>query len=184
MSDSEAARRRVDEYLFSLAAALRALPGDQARDIVEEIRSHILDKATAGGDMTLAAADSALAALGGADELASRYVTDGGLPRAEGGRSPLLILGALLASLAGYLVGGALVACAFLKPIHPHTSGLWAIPRQGDYELSLRMGFGDAPAGGRELLGWWIVPVGLTVGIGLVLLATRLARRGIRGIRR
>jgi hypothetical protein len=183
MSDSEAARRKVDEYLRSLAAALRALPGDQARDIVEEIRSHILDKAVAGGDMSLAAADAALAALGGPEELASRYVT-GGPPRAEGARSPLLILGALLASLAGYLVGGALVACAFLKPIHPHTSGLWAIPHQGDYELSLRMGFGDAPAGGRELLGWWIVPVGLTVGIGLVLLATRLARRGIRGIRR
>ena len=39
--------------------------------------------------------------------------------------------------------------------------------------ISLRLGFGSAPPGGRELLGWWIVPIGLVVGCGLVMLTTR-----------
>jgi len=38
----------------------------------------------------------------------------------------------------------------------------------------VRLGFGNIPAG-REVLGWWIVPFGLVVGCGLVMLTTRFA---------
>jgi hypothetical protein len=62
-----------------------------------------------------------------------------------------------------------------LKTIHPQSGGLWAFPNGADTEFSLRLGFGTPPPGGRDLLGWWIVPVGLIVGCGLVILTTRLA---------
>lgn len=199
MSESEIARQKVDKYLQSLEAALRKFPREQASDIVEEIRSHIVDKATVGGDMTLAAVEAALATLGSPEELASQYVTDDLIARARVSRSPLLILDGLfrwaslsvagffvlIASLVGHLVGAAFVACAFLKPIHPHTAGLWAIPHpdQGDYELSLRLGFGTVPMGGRDLLGWWIVLLGLMVGFGLIFLTSRFGLWSIHRFR-
>ena len=54
------------------------------REIVQELRSHILEK-DAGGNV-----DSALAALGSPEELAGRYLTDSLLARAAGSRSPVL----------------------------------------------------------------------------------------------
>lgn len=45
----------------------------------------------------------------------------------------------------------------------------------GTREISLRMGFYGPPAGARELLGWWVVPLGLVVGCGLLVLTTRFA---------
>jgi hypothetical protein len=83
---------------------------------------------------------------------------------------------ALLGAIAGYGFGVLFLLCAVLKPFHPGTAGLWLIAdAAGDVVISLRMGFGSAPAGGRELLGWWIVPLGLAAGCALVTLTTRLS---------
>jgi len=90
----------------------------------------------------------------------------------------------LMSSLLGYFVAAALVYSALLKPIHPRTAGLWMIPDGADYEISLRLGFGAVPAGSRDLLGWWIVPIGLTVGIGLFLLTSQCGLWCIRWLRR
>jgi hypothetical protein len=82
----------------------------------------------------------------------------------------------LIGSLVGYFLGAALILCAVLKPIHPQSAGLWSFhDSSGDLELSLRLGFGSAPAPGHDVLGWWIVPVGLVTGLGLVMLTTRFA---------
>jgi hypothetical protein len=81
----------------------------------------------------------------------------------------------LLGSLTGYFLGIVFMLCALLKPFHPHTAGLWFIPDgAGDSEISIGLGFGSIPAG-REVLGWWIVPLGLVVGSGPVILTTRFA---------
>jgi hypothetical protein len=58
------------------------------------------------------------------------------------------------------------------------------IPNGSDYEISLRMGFGAAPVGGKELLGWWLVPIGLLVGLGLFFLTARFGLWSIRRLRR
>ena len=80
-----------------------------------------------------------------------------------------------IGAIAGYFAGGAFVLCAILKFFHPRTAGLWSIQTgPDDIELSLRMGFGEIPAGGHELLGWWIVPVALLAGCGLVIATTRV----------
>ena len=180
------AQRKIEAYLTNLRGKLRGLNGDDVRDIVEELRSHILDKASAGGEVTIAGVDAALAALGRPEELASQYATDALLARAEVSRSPLRVLDslfrwaslsvvgflALLGSIVGYFLGFAFMLCAVLKPFHPHTAGLWILP---DGTASLRMGFGNALLVGRDVLGWWVLPVGLVVGCGLVTLTTRFA---------
>ena len=193
------AQQRIDAYLSRLRRRLRGMNDEDARDIVEELRGHITDKASASGEVTAAAVEAALAALGTPEELASQYMTDELLSRAAVSRSPVRILESLfrwaslsvagflvlLSSIVGYFLGGAFTLCGVLKIIHPHTAGLWAFRGSaGDLETSLRLGFGSAPAGGRDVLGWWIVPIGLVVGCGLVLLTTRFALWCARQYRR
>jgi hypothetical protein len=183
------AEQKVEAYLGRLRKLLRGLNSEDAREIVEELRSHIIEKAAAGSQLTPAGVDAALAMLGSAEELARQYTTEALLATAEVSRSPLRILESLfrwaslsaagffvlLTSIVGYFVGAVFMLCAVLKIIHPHTGGLWMFPNGAETEFSLRMGFGSPPAGGKDLLGWWIVPVGLILGCGLVMLTSRFA---------
>jgi hypothetical protein len=190
MTMARDAQQKIESYLTRLRGRLRGLNHDDIRDIVEELRSHIVDKAAASGQVTTEGVDGALAALGSPEELASEYVTDNLLARAEVSRSPLRILESLLrwaslsvagffvllGSIVGYFVGGAFMWCGVLKLIHSQTAGLWAYrDNNGDLAFSLRMGFGSSPVGARDVLGWWVVPIGLLAGCGLVILTTRFA---------
>jgi uncharacterized membrane protein len=191
-------QQKIDAYLDRLRGRLRGFDPSAVGEIVEELRSHILDKASQSGNSTgdpsgeasPAAIDAALAALGSPEELADQYVTDNLLARAEVSRSPLRILRSLfrwgslsvagflvlLGSLAGYFFGVIFMLVAVAKLFHPHTAGLWTFPTgDGGFELSFRLGFGTVPAGGREVLGWWIVPIGWLGGGGLVMLTTYVA---------
>jgi Protein of unknown function (DUF1700) len=194
------ARQKIDAYLSRLRARLRGINEQDVREIVEELRSHILDKASVGGEEVSAGAVGAtLAALGSPEELASEYMTDNLLARTEVSRSPLRILESLfrwaslsiagffafLASVVGYSLGVSFILCALLKPVHPQTTGLWILPaRADDFLISVRLGFGTAPPGSRELLGWWIVPIGLVAGCGLVMLTTRFGLWCVRQYRK
>jgi hypothetical protein len=189
MSASDA-QQRVETYLGSLRVRLRGINDLDVREIVEELRFHILDKAGVTGEVTAAGVDAALAALGSPEELASEYLTDSLLARAEVSRSPVQILESLfrwaslsvagffvlLGSILGYFLGVVFVLCALVKPFHPQTAGLWVFrDSTGNLVTSLRLGFGSPPVGGRDVLGWWIVPIGLVVGCGLLMLTTRFA---------
>lgn len=194
------AQQTIETYLARLRARLRGIKEQDVREIVEELRSHIVDKSGAGEEgVTVAGVSATLAALGSPEELASEYMTDNLLARAEMSRSPVRILESLFrwASLSvagffafllcnvGYLLGVSFVLCGLLKPIHPLTAGLWILPvGANDFMISLRLGFGSAPPGGREVLGWWIVPIGLVVGCGLVMLTTRLGLWCVRQYRK
>jgi hypothetical protein len=197
--DINIAQGKIKKYLQDLATALRSLPREQANDIVEELRSHILEKSTANGPMTPAIVDAVLAALGKPENLASLYLTDDLQVRALASRSPLLILRTLfrwaslsfagfwvlIASLVGYFLSLSMLVCALLRPIHPYTAGLWQIPNpESDFSISLRLGFASVPPGSRDLLGWWIVPIGIVGGIGLFLLTGLFGLWSIQRLRR
>jgi hypothetical protein len=193
------AQQRIETYLAKLRLRLRGINDQDVREIVEELRSHILDKASGSGEVTAGGVDAALAALGSPEELATEYVTDNLLARVELSRSPVQILKSLfrwaslsvagfvvfLCAIAGYFLGVVLIVCALLKPIHPQTAGLWVYrTSSGELAPSLRLGFGSPPVGGRDVLGWWIVPVGLVAGCSLVLLISWLALWCARRYRR
>ena len=197
MTISADSQQMIDAYLKVLRKHLRPLSDQDAREVVEEIRSHILDKSAAAGDITTASVASTLSALGRPEDLASQYVTDDLLTRAQTTRSPWLLVRslfrratlsvagffALIGVLCGYCVAGAFFLCALLKPFYPQTAGLWLLP-DTDISLSLRLGSaGPPPVDGRELLGWWIVPLGLTLGVCLVLLTFRFGLWTIRKFR-
>jgi hypothetical protein len=187
---TDSSQQRVEAYLVKLRARLRGMNDDDVREIVQELRAHITDKATASGEVTAATVESALAALGSPEELASQYLTDALLSRAEITRSPVRILEGLLrwaslsiagflvmlGSIFGYFLGVVFVLCALLKPFHSETAGLWiSRDSSNDLSFSIRLGFGTVPVNKQEVLGWWIVPIGLLVGCGLVMLTTRFA---------
>lgn len=193
-------QRQIETYLARLRARLRGMNEQDVREIVEELRSHILDKASvAGEEETAGGVGATLAALGSPEELANEYLTENLLALAEVSRSPVRIVEslirwarlsvagffALLASIVGYLVGAGFLLCAVLKPVHPQTAGLWILPAGADdFQISLRLGFGSVPPDGREVLGWWIVPIGLFVGCGLVMLTSRFGLWCVRQYRK
>jgi hypothetical protein len=187
------AQPKIEDYLGKLRRNLRGLQDQDIRDIVEELRSHILDKADEQN------IDEVLAALGTPEELASQYATDSLFGRAEVSRTPWSILKSLfrwaslsvagffvlMGSLFGYLTGVVLIVVGYLKLIHPHTAGIWTTQdTTGDLQISVRLGFGSPPPGGHEVMGWWIVPIGVLGGFGLVMLTTRFALWCVRRYRK
>jgi hypothetical protein len=188
--------------LNSLRRCLRGVAENEVREIVEELRSHIVEKAAAGGvsgELTVEGVEATIAALGSPEELAAQYLTDNLLARVEVSRSPVKILRnlfrwaslsvagffVLAISVLGYFLGAVFIMVAALKPFHPQTAGLWLLrDNAGDPEISLRLGFGTVPPAGRDLLGWLVVPVGLLAGCAMVVLTTRLALWCARHYRR
>jgi len=183
-------QQRIEEYLRQVRSRLRGLREEEVVEIIAELRSHIVERATPAGDSTVDGVSAALGALGDPEDLAREYVKDEVLARVETSRSPLRLLDSLfgwatvsaagflvlMVTLSGYLLGAVFVLVALLKPFHPATAGLWVLrDSAADLELSVRLGFGTAPSSGRELFGWWVVPLGLLVGCGLIVLMTRLA---------
>ena len=188
-------QHKIDSYLEKLRHGLRGMNDAAAHEIMEELRSHIADKATVNEKLTEPGVDAALAALGAPDTLAKEYLTAEVLARRQETRSPLRILDclfcwaslsvgglfALLGSLLGYSFGLLCLLSAVLKVVHPATAGIWLLPDStGDTNLSVRLGFGPPPANGHELLGWWNVPIGLGLGFVSLLLTTSFARWFIR----
>ncbi len=181
---------KIDRYLNQLRERLQGVGDEEATEIVKELRSHITEKISGDEENAHTRLNATLAALGSPDQLAREYTTDNLLARAETSRSPIWIikslfhwatlsiggLFSLIGASLGYFFGIIFVLVALAKLIHPHTAGLWSFPdANGDPEISFRLGFGAVPEAGRDLLGWWIVPIGLLVGCGLVLLTTRIA---------
>ena len=193
------AQLKIEQYLSELRSRLRGLGERQVSEIIAELRSHIAERAAPRGELTVDGVSAALQALGSSAELARQYTADEVLARAEISRSPLRLLDSLFrwatmsvagslvltGAITGYFVGLVFLAVAVLKLFHPATAGLWALrDGAGDPELSVRMGFGAAPSNAHELLGWWIVPLGMVIGCGLVMLTTRFSIGCVRMYRR
>ena len=195
----EEAQRTIDCYLSRVRARLRGHDKGDIAEIHEELSSHITDKAAVNGGLNPMKVDAALAALGDPEEVARQYLVEDLLHRAEVSRSPLYFLQSLtrwasasiagslvlLGSMFGYFFGAVFILLALLKPLHPRTAGIWTYrEKAGDLMLSLRLGFGGAPGQGQDVLGWWLVPLGLLAGCGMLMLTTRVALWCVRQYRR
>ena len=75
-----------------------------------------------------------------------------------------------IGAISGYLLGAALIITALAKPFHPEKTGLWL----NDKGFSIRMGVTDHTFRGTEVLGWWIIPLGLIAGVAAIMFTTRI----------
>jgi uncharacterized membrane protein len=185
---------KLELYLKQVRSGLRNLPDSQVADILQELRSHVLERAQSDGVLSASAMDSALQSLGNPQEVASLYVAENFMARAESSRTPWMILRGiffwatlslkgslvLLVCIIGYMFGAAFFIAALAKPFNPHAVGLW-ISDQGS--LSLMLGMTDSARHGHELLGWFLIPIGCSLGGGTLLLTTHFALWCIRRFR-
>jgi len=175
-------KETIEHYLKQMRSGLRGVAEAQVADIVEELRSHILERAQSGDVLSAPAVDAALRSLGRPEEVASLYLAENVMAEAESSRMPWSVLrgifywatlsvkGAvvLMICLVGYLFGAAFFIAALAKPFNPKV-GLWLLDNR---TYSLALGMTDARSQGHELLGWAMVPVGLALGGGTILLTT------------
>lgn len=194
MKSSKAPIETIDAYLLRVEEKLRDMHSAQVSEILAELRSHILDSVGTTATSPNAVQD-AIERLGPPDALAEMYLTENLMARAETSRSPWLVMrtllrlaiksawafGACLVSLIGYLAAIAFFVSAVAKPFYPDHDGLW-----WDTKSHTLVGLGliwPAPSD-RELLGWWMIPLGFFIFVVLFFVTTRFARWNIRRMRR
>lgn len=194
------AQTLLEDYLAKVEAGLRGLPKQQTVDILQELRSHVLDRAETAGTLKETAVAAALQALGDPGQIAEQYLTQNLFERASATRSPLLVLQSLLHwatlsirgfcialfSLLLYCMGFSCLIAAILKPFNPSGIGLWLLPYDADgaHTISIVLGLTDVQARGHEVLGWWIIPLGLLIGFSLIVATYRYNLGAIRDFRR
>lgn len=183
---------RIESYLARVRAALHGLPERETEDILRELRSHIVELAGNEGF----GVEAALRSLGDPVDLAKTYRAENQMVRAECSGSPLVILqglrhasqsrwGAVVATSLyafGYINVLTLWAAGIEKLLAPSHGGLWYTPGN-IWSVTLVTG-SDPPAGARELLGWWLLPIVLIVGWILRYATDRIAQGWIGRYRR
>ena len=195
MTLSDIGESRIRGYLYVLERSLRASYSAQlAADAVREVESHIRERVaeSQGIPNEREALEAILVRLGSPSTVARAYSLEMIMEEAEIGGRMVAVLRSLfhtattsvkgfvgaLVFFTGYAVGAGLVATAILKPIFPHNVGLWVY----DGGMSLGAQF-PAPAGVSPLGGYWIVPICLVLGLGILLVTHRAARRWIANLR-
>jgi hypothetical protein len=187
----------LEDYLSELRARLRGLSGAEVDDIVAELRSHVRESGAPAREATEGEVTAVLARLGSPSALAASYLADRLLGAAERTRSPWRLLRglsrwaalsavggfALCGVVFGYTLATSFFVAALAKLFRPDRAGLFRTA--GGDQLSLRLGLSGSPAQpGEELLGWWIVPLGVLLGGMAYGLTVSFARWAIRRYRR
>jgi hypothetical protein len=176
---------------------MRSLPAAQADDITREIRSHLVESTERNGELDPQLLAAAIDRLGDPATLAGAYVMDSLAEQAQVTRSPFLLLRmvslwatrsfegvvALAVAFIGYAAALISFGCALFKPFMPERIGLWVREVQpGDPTYQLGR-LAVPPTDARELLGWYIVPLGLIAGAAFLVLTTRYLLGKVRKYR-
>lgn len=194
MNLSDAGESRVRGYLYVLERSLRAtVSAPLAADAVREVESHIRERVAESNGMPneRAAIEHILTQLGSPTTVARAYSLELMMEEAEvGGRfvavirslfhmaaAGVLAFFGAIALFIGYTLGISFILVAILKPIFPGNVGVWML---GGFPVALGAQF---PAPSAPLGGYWIVPISLTLGFGIVLMTHRAARRWIAATR-
>jgi uncharacterized membrane protein len=169
---------KIESYLTSLRLHLGPLTIAEREEIVREIGAHVRDSAEESG----ASIETVLSRLGSAEELALQYRDGTLISQASRSHSPLVLLRAalrlatrgiagifvLFCGVFGYSFGVGFLALALGKMIVPSNTGAWV--QDGRLVSAGTFIFG-VPTQAHEILGIWIIPLGLILG-SLTLLAT------------
>jgi uncharacterized membrane protein len=189
----EQGQAHLDTYLAQVHRHLHGLSEAEARETLAELRSHVLDRTD--GQLSPAAVEAAIAALGSPRDVARLNVTERVASAVETDRSPLSVLHAtgrlarlslqgfvvFLVSLSGYALAAGFLVTAVMKPFAPSRAGLWILSAE---DFSFSLGVVDHSPQAREVLGWWIIPIGLVAGFGLAWLTWRFGVFSVRGMAR
>ena len=173
---------QAEHYLRRLRQGLASLTVAERDDIVNEIRSHLAERLSAGTPNILAGFEEPESyaakfvsdyALGGA--LARGTSLELGRALLTGTRSGLLALTALLAVAPLFsleFIGAVLVVLGCAKPFFPSHIGVFR-GAEGAFMAGAHFGH-SAPL--TDILGWWAMPVFIVTGIIMIFLCNRALR--------
>jgi hypothetical protein len=192
---NDAGIAHLDTYLSQVQRYLGGLPDAEAREVIAELRAHVLDKVE--GAPTPQRVEAAIAELGTPKEVARLNVTERVVAHLDIHRSPRSVLGGVtrlaglsaygffvfLVSFTSYGVALSLLVMAAVKPFWPAHAGLWWTP-DPKFGHSLSFGVVFPSPGGRELLGFWIIPIGVVGGLLIGYLTWRFGLISARQMRR
>jgi len=184
----------LENYLQELKEVLNSLPEKERDEIVLEIKGHIQERMaqSSQAESDIEALKNALTRLGKPEEYGSEFVTDYLLNKGMERKKAWMIFKGLLRwgcnTLVGffyslfffvsYLISASFVIVGIMKPIFPEKVGFFL--RNGRFEnLGLIMGVTDNP-NMQEVLGYWIIPVALVIGIAWFFVTTWLLKKVIR----
>lgn len=197
MKLSEAGESRVRGYLYVLQRSLRSfLPAEVTSDAVREVESHIrerVDQVEAVPDER-AALERVLAELGPPLRVAQAYshemtldeaVTTGRFvptTRAIWHAATTSVAGFLwgMSVLVGWTVGLAFLLVAFIKVILPNNVGTF-------WQNGVFYGAGAMislpPGTEAHPFGYWVIPLSLALGLGILVGTQRASRRILSWLR-
>ena len=180
-------QQQIDHYLSVFRSNLRSITQNEREEIIREMNAHIMDSVEEGTTDTA----SVLEKLGAPEELAMQY-RDGMLIRhASRTYSPLLLLRAalrlatkgafgvlvLFSGIFGYAFGAGIALTGFIKSFAPTNTGTWV---QDGRIVSSGALIQVPPPPAHEILGFWYIPVALTIGVLLILATTVVIRFSLR----
>jgi uncharacterized membrane protein len=180
-------QQRIDSYLMQLRRSLGELPPDEVSEILQEIRGHILERAESSGELTDERLVAILQSLGKPEDIAPLYQADSVMAKARTSLSPSIVLRGVLrwamlsvrgvflfiVGLFGYALAFGWIVGAFGKMVAPDKFGAWVSP------ASFSIGTNDNP-GAHDVLGMWLIPVGLILGTLFTIGTTWLLRWAMR----
>jgi hypothetical protein len=188
----DAAMAHLETYLVQVRGHLKGLSEAEIREVLLELRAHVLDKVE--GNMTPKTVEAAIAALGTPREVGRANVTERVAAVMEKNRGFFGVLAAVvrlaglsvagflvfMVSLIGYSMAAGFLAVAAIKPFAPANTGMWVGP--GSYSLGFMDRAGMHP-GAHEVMGWWIIPFGLIAGLAIGYLTWLFGRFSVRAMR-
>jgi hypothetical protein len=191
---SPESKKLLEDYLQKLKEVLRPLPEKEKDEIVLEIKGHIQERmaqsSQAEGESE--ALKSSLARLGRPEQYGSEFVTEYLLSRGIEQKKAWMVFKGLLRwgcntlvgffyslfFFASYLISASFVLVGIMKPIFPEKVGFFL--RNGRFEnFGLIMGVTDDP-NMQEVLGYWLIPIALVIGIAWFFVTTWLLKKVIR----
>ena len=189
MNLSQGGESRVNGYLFVLERSLKSfLPIDIVRDATREIESHVRERVAAhdGSPNEREALEKILAELGPPLRVAQAYsserivdeaVTTGRvvpIARALWHLAVTTLSGffAALGLFAAYLAGVSFIIVAALKPFFPDNVGVHVTKNGWPIVIGAVWPAPVQPVRG----GYWIIPIFLVLGFGILVLTHRGAR--------
>ena len=194
MNLTDSGESRVRGYLYVFERSLRSfLSPAVAADAVREVESHIRDAVMLAGDVPdeQVALEGILQRLGPPMRVAQAYslelvmdeaATTGRLMAVlrslfHAARTGVTAFFAAFALFVGYSFGAAFIVISLMKPIFPNNVGLWTTPN--GMPVSGGVNFPGVRDGLVFHTSYWIVPIALLIGFGLLLVTHSLARRWI-----
>ncbi|GHF94263.1 HAAS signaling domain-containing protein [Thalassotalea marina] len=175
-------REVIHQYLKNLSTYLSRLNKEEATEVIKEIESHILDvveaKEQAGEKVD---ANAILAGFGSPRELAEQYVAH----MLEGTPPPVgfnaiqtvkkgITRGAYYGMFAfGVSVSTLLILVGLAKFFLPDQIGLWSSTHGNSVILAFAA---DTQPNAEELLGYWLAPIAVLLGLGVAKLTKSVLR--------